>query len=244
MNTTQPAPRPRRRWLRLIGILLFAFVVLVASGLGWLLCTRSGLNFALGQAQAFMHGALQVQQAQGRLIGPVDIGSLRYDDGKGTAVVITRTHLDWNIAALLYKRLHVVDLRVGRVDVALPATQENTSSSSSFSLKPPIALVLDRVHIGPVTIKEDGKPLFAADQLDLAGSWTNGGMTVSKLALRAPDGHVDLDGQLSIGRRYRGKGHAEAAWKIGDIEYAGTLAAQTKRADAYDGAGNPGVTSW
>ncbi|WP_333681519.1 translocation/assembly module TamB domain-containing protein [Dyella sp.] len=226
MNTTQPAPRPRRRWLRLIGILLFAFVVLVASGLGWLLCTRSGLNFALGQAQAFMHGALQVQQAQGRLIGPVDIGSLRYDDGKGTAVVITRTHLDWNIAALLYKRLHVVDLRVGRVDAALPATQENTSSSSSFSLKPPIALVLDRVHIGPVTIKEDGKPLFAADQLDLAGSWTNGGMTVSKLALRAPDGHVDLDGQLSIGRRYRGKGHAEAAWKIGDTEYAGTLDAQ------------------
>jgi translocation and assembly module TamB len=225
MNTTQPTPRPRRRWLRLVGIVLLAFVVLLASGLGWLLCTGSGLRFALGQAQGFMHGALQVQQAEGRLIGPIDIGLLRYDDGKGTDVVITQTHLDWNIAALLYKRLHVVDLRVGHVDVALPATQENTSSSS-FSLKPPIAMVLDRVHVGPVTVKEDGKPLLASDQLDLAGSWTNSGITVNKLALRAPDGHVDLDGQLSIGRRYRGKGHAEVVWKLGDTEYAGTLDAQ------------------
>ena len=226
MNTTPPtAPRPRRRWLRLICLVVCAFVVIVAGGLGWLLCTGSGLRFALGQAQGFMHGALQVQQAQGRLIGPLDIALLRYDDGKGTDVSITRAHLDWNIAALLYKRLHVIDLRVDHVDVALPATQEN-ASSTTFSLKPPIALLLDRVHIGPVTIKEDGKPLFAADQLELAGSWTNRGITISQLALRAPDGHVDLTGQLSTGRRYRGNGHAEVAWKVGDTRYAGTLDAQ------------------
>ncbi|GGA34450.1 translocation/assembly module TamB domain-containing protein [Dyella nitratireducens] len=227
MNTTQPTPpRSRRRWLRVIGIIAFAFVVLVAGGLGWLLCTGSGLRFALGQVQGLMHGALQVQQAEGRLIGPIDIALLRYDDGKGTDVTIAHTHLNWNITALLYKRLHVVDLRVDRVDVALPVSEQNTSSSSGFSLKPPIALVLDRVHIGPVTIKEDGKPLFAADQLDLAGNWTNGGFEVNKLALWAPDGHVDLIGQLSVGRRYRGKGHAEVAWKISDVEYAGTLDAQ------------------
>lgn len=225
MNTTQPAPRPHRRWLRLVGVLLLALVMLLVIGLGWLLCTGSGLRFALGQAQGFMHGALQIQQAEGRLIGPIDMGSLRYDDGKGTDVVITQAHLEWNITALLYKRLHVVDLRVGRVDVTLPATQASTSSTS-FSLKPPIALVLDRVHVGPVTVKEDGKPLFVSEQLDLAGRWTNSGVTVNKLALRAPDGHVDLTGQLSNGRRYRGNGHADVAWKIGDTAYAGTLDAQ------------------
>ena len=62
MNTIPPtAPRPRRRWLRLICLVVCAFVVIVAGGLGWLLCTGSGLRFALGQAQGFMHGALQVQ---------------------------------------------------------------------------------------------------------------------------------------------------------------------------------------
>ncbi|RUL76847.1 translocation/assembly module TamB domain-containing protein [Dyella choica] len=226
MNAAQAAPRLRRRWLRITGIVLVSVVVLASSGLGWLLCTGSGLRFALSRAQSFTHGALQAQQAEGRLIGPIDISRLSYDDGKGTDVLITGTHLDWNINTLLYRHVHVLDLRVERVDVALPAAQENTSSSGPFSLKPPIALTLDRMHVGPVTIKRDGKPLFAADQLDLSGSWTNGGIEVGKLALRAPAGHVDLVGQLGTGRRYRGKGHADVVWKIGENEYVGTLDAQ------------------
>ena len=226
MNTTQPAPRPRRRWLRAIGIAVLVFFILLTSSLSWLLCTGSGLRFALAQVQGFTHGALQVQQAEGRLIGPIDIALLRYDDGKGTDVVITRTHLNWNLAALLYKQLHVVDLRVERVDVVLPASQEPSSSSSSFSLKPPIAMLLDRAHVGPVTITEQGKPLFASDQLDISGRWANSGIDVNTLTLRAPDGHVDLNGKLGIGRRYRGKGHAEIAWKVNEVDYIGTLNAQ------------------
>lgn len=227
MNTTpSPAPRSRRHWLRVIGLVVLVILVLVAGSVSWLLCTGPGLRFALGQAQSLTHGALQVQQAEGRLIGPLDIAVLRYDDGAGTDVTITDTHLNWRILPLLYKRLHVLDLRVARVDVALPKSQESASSSSSFSLKPPIALVLDQVHVGPVAIKQDGKPLFASDQLDLAASWTNSGFDVTRLALRAPDGHVDLDGQLGIGRRYRGKGHAQVVWKLGDVEYAGSVNAQ------------------
>lgn len=225
MNTTPPSPRPRRRWLRIIGMVAVAFIVLVAGGVGWLIATGSGLRFALAQVESLTHGAVQAQQAEGRLIGPIDIAQLRYNDGEGTNVVIARVHLDWYVAALLYKRLHVIALSAERVNAALPVSQES-SSSSGFTLKPPIALVLDRVHIGPVVITQQGKQLFASDQLDLSGRWTNDGIDIAKLMLRAPDGHVDLDGQLGIGRRYRGKGRAELAWKINDTDYAGTLTAQ------------------
>jgi translocation and assembly module TamB len=227
-TTSQPTPRPRRRWLRAIGLSVLIILVLLAGSVGWLLCTGAGLRFALAQAQSLTHGALQVQQAQGRLIGPIDIAALRYNDGEGTDVKIANAHLDWRIWPLIYKRLHVIDLRVDRVDVVLPKSQETSSSSSTgFSLKPPISLVLDQVHVGPVTVSEDGKPLFASDQLDLAATWTNSGINVSRLTLHAPDGHVVLDGQLGVGRRYRGKGHAEVVWKIDDTEYAGTLNAQS-----------------
>ena len=226
MTTTAPPPRPRRRWLRIAGIVVLALLVLIASGLGWLLGTGDGLRFALAQAQGFSHGALQVQQARGRLLGPIDIGQLRYDNGKGTVATIVGTHLDWRLAPLLYRRLHIVELEVQRMDIALPASQASTSSSSNFSLKPPIALLLDQVHVGPITLKQANQPLFASDQLDLSGRWTNDGIDVSKLALRAPAGHVDLQGQLGIGRRNRGRGHADVAWKLGDIDYAGTLNAQ------------------
>lgn len=227
MNTpAPPAPRPRRRWLRIVSLGLLLLIVLIAGSVAWLLCSASGLRFALAQAERITHGALQVQQAQGRLIGPLNVAALRYDDGQGTKVNISNAHLDWHLGPLLYKRLHLITLRIDRVDVALPKSQQASSSSSSFSLKPPLALVLDQVHIGPVTITQDGKPLFASDQLDLAGSWTNRGFNLTQLALRAPDGHVDLDGQLRIGRRYRGTAHAQVAWNVGGTPYTGTLDAQ------------------
>ena len=221
-----PAPRPRSRWLRLLGLGILLIIVVLAGSLGWLLGTAGGLRFALSQAQRLTHGALQVQNVQGRLIGPLDIDALRYDDGKGTDVRITGAHLDWRIWPLLYKRLHVIALNVQRVDVALPTSQEESTSSNGFSLKPPLALVLDQVHVGPVAITQDGKPLFASDRLDLAGSWTNRGFRVTRLALHAPDGHVMVDGQLGIGKRYRGKGHAEVSWNLDGTQYAGTLNAQ------------------
>ncbi|MBM7126638.1 translocation/assembly module TamB domain-containing protein [Dyella flava] len=218
--------------MRAIGLGVLIVLLLLIGSISWLLCSGSGLRFALAQAQSFTHGALQVQQAEGRLIGPLDIGSLRYNDGEGTDVTVTHAHLDWRIWPLIYRRLHVIDLRVDRVNVALPKPQQTSSSSSGFSMKPPLAWVLDKVHVGPVTITQAGKPLFASDQLDLAGSWTNRGISLDQLALRAPEGHVDLDGQLGIGRRYRGKGRAEFTWKIDDTEYAGNVNAQSNGRNA------------
>ena len=224
-TTPKPAPR-RRRWLRALGIVAVLVVVFLSGSIGWLLCTESGLRFALQRAEGFTNGALQVQNAQGRLIGPLQMGSVRYDDGEGTQVALAQASIDWQLWPLLYKRLHVIRLDVARVDVALPKSKEESSSPSSFSLKPPIAMVLDRVHVGPVHITQDNRPLFDSDQLDLAGSWTNDGVDIDRLSLRAPDGYVNVDGQLGIGRRYRGKGSAVASWKIGENEYAGTIDAQ------------------
>ena len=226
MNTTpKPTPRPRRRWLRAVGIAVLLLIVFLATGISWLLCTESGLRFALERAEGFTNGALQVQNAQGRLIGPLQIGSVRYDDGEGTHVAVTQANIDWHLWPLMYERLHVINLNLDRVVVALPKPKEE-SSSSSFSLKPPVEMILDRAHVGPVKITQDNKTVFESDQLDLAGRWTNDGINVDRLSLRAPEGYVNMDGQLGIGKRYRGKGHAVASWKIGDNEYAGTIDAQ------------------
>ena len=226
MSATPSQAPPRRRWLRMAGMLAAAIALLAALGLSWLLCTGAGLRFALSQAQAMTHGSLRAQQAQGRLIGPIDVALLRYGDGQGMDVRLAHVHMDWDISALLYKRIHVLDLRVQRADVVLGPAQQQSSPSSGFSLTPPIALLLDRVHIGPLSIQREAKPLIAADELELSGRWTDSGIELGHFALHAPDGHVNLIGQLSGSRHYRGGAHADFAWKIGDNAYAGTLNAQ------------------
>ncbi|WP_426702309.1 translocation/assembly module TamB domain-containing protein [Rhodanobacter sp. Col0626] len=230
MTATTPAAPvpPRRRWLRWLGVALLLLLLLLAVTAGWLLGTASGLRFALARAEAAMDGALHVQQAQGRLIGPLDLAGVRYDDGKGTLVKVAKAHLDLRIWPLLAKRVHVLALDVDGVDVALPkAADDDTSSSGGFSLKPPVELILDRVHVGTVKVTQDGQPLFASDKLDLAGSWTQRGIELRQLVLQAPDGHANLDGKLAVGTNYKGNGKAAFAWKVGDTEYAGSLDAHS-----------------
>ncbi|TAM24575.1 MAG: pathogenicity protein, partial [Rhodanobacter sp.] len=222
------------KWLKRLAIAFAALLLLVAVLLWWLLDTGAGLRFALARAEGAMHGALTVKHAQGRLLGPLDVSGVHYDDGNGTVVMLAKAHLEWRFWPLLGKRLHVINLDVDGVDVALPkASEETPPSSGGFSLKPPIALVLDRVHVVNAKISQGGQPLFAANQLDLAASWTNTGIAVKQLGLQSPDGHAELVGQLAVGRRYKGDGKASIAWRVGDTEYAGTLTATSDGKQAH-----------
>ena len=213
------------KWLKRIAIAFAVLLLVLAAATWWLLATSAGLRFALARAQSATHGALQWKQAQGSLLGPLRLDGLRYDDGQGTVVRVAQARLDLRFWPLLARSVHVRDLDVEGVDVALPKSAENSSSSGSFSLQPPVDLLLDRVHVGAVRVSQAGQPVFASDSLDLAGRWTQAGIAIDTLKLRAPDGHADLDGRLVFAQRQRGDGKADFAWKLGDTTYAGQLVA-------------------
>jgi translocation and assembly module TamB len=179
----------------------------------------------LARAQSATHGALQWKQAQGALVGPLQLDGLRYDDGAGTRIDVAHARLDLHFWALLGARVHVRDLDLEDVTVALPKSSDSNESSGSFSLQPPIDMLLDHAHIGTVHVSHAGQPVFASDSLDLAGRWTHAGMAIDTLKLRAPDGHVDLQGQLALARGQRG--NADFAWQLGDARYAGQLVASS-----------------
>jgi translocation and assembly module TamB len=220
-----------RKWLKRVALVLAALLVLLAAALWWLLDSAGGLRFALGQAQRVTDGALTVQHAEGRLIGPLQLSGLRYADGSGLDAKVAQANVDLRIWPLLRKRVHVLNLQVEGVDVVLPRpAPEQPESQSTFSLKPPIDLVLDRVHVGKVRIaqaRDDGQPqpLFLSDNLDLAGQWTARGIELHKLMLRAPDGHADLNGELVISTDEKGDGALGFSWKVAGVDYAGDIEA-------------------
>jgi translocation and assembly module TamB len=222
------------KWFKRISIAFAALLLIVAALLWWLLGTGAGLRFALARAQAATDGALHVQQARGRLIGPLQLAGIRYDDGKGTVATVATAQLDLRFWPLLAKRVHVLALNVDGVQVALPKTDETASSGhGNFSLQPPVELILDRVHVGTVKVTRDSQPLFASSRLDLAGSWTRRGIELRQLDLQAPDGHAELAGKLALGAPYQGNGKAVFAWKVGDTDYAGNLAARSDGSTAH-----------
>jgi translocation and assembly module TamB len=215
------------KWLKRIALTLAALLLAAVAALWWLLGSQSGLRFALDRAEGFTHGALRVEQARGHLTGPMDLAGLQYDDGSGTVVKVAKAHLRVRLLPLLTRRVHVLDLEADGVELALPQSAPASQDATPFSLKPPVQLLLDRVHVGSVAIRQGNEPLFVSSQLDLSGSWTDSGLVLKQLALQAPDGHVQLGGTLAIGTGYAGTSKASFRWKVGDIDLAGQLDAHS-----------------
>ena len=87
--------------------------VIVSSALiglaGWLAGSQSGLQAAIHLAGKATGGQLHIEQASGRLLGPLDIATLRWQ-GAGQHVAATGIHLDWSPADLLHGHIGGLDV--------------------------------------------------------------------------------------------------------------------------------------
>ncbi len=225
--STHPA---LRRWLKRIGIAVAVLLVLLGVFLWWLLGSQGGLRFVLARATGITHGALAVGSASGTLAGPLQLTDVTYrDPDAGINAHISRIDTDIAMWSLLSGQVRLVNLSVDGTRVALKSTEEpeQDEASAPLSLEPPIDIVLDRVAVRDLKVRQNNQDVFQADSLDLAGAWTADGLDLRQLKLRSPDGHADLAGRVALAPGYRGKGHGEFQWKVGDDVWAGALDANS-----------------
>src|SRR5690606_11367113 len=155
VNARTETPRPsapfwRERLLRLA--LAFGVLLLIALALSlWLLRTESGLRFVLARAVGATEGKLSVDRASGRLAGPVELSGVRYHDpAAGADVRVGNATVDFRFLELMAWRLHVTQLTLADLDVALttvPKQPEPEPPAGEFSLAAPIDIVLDRLAL-------------------------------------------------------------------------------------------------
>ncbi|HEX7341841.1 MAG TPA: translocation/assembly module TamB domain-containing protein [Rhodanobacteraceae bacterium] len=214
-----------RRWLRRLGIAVGLLVVLLVIGLWWLLGTGSGLHFALARATAATNGTLVIGSAHGDLAGSVQLDGVDYRDTvSGIHVHVDQLKVDAALWSLLAGRVHLADLAARGITVNLATPgKPSLATSSPFSLKPPVDVVLDHVDIRNIHIIDDGKPAFTANALTMAGSWTGAGLSIRQLALHSPNGTADISGQLALAGHIHGKGQGRFRWTLNGTTWAGTL---------------------
>ncbi|MGA7297111.1 MAG: translocation/assembly module TamB domain-containing protein [Rhodanobacteraceae bacterium] len=213
-----------KKWLKRTGMAIAAVMLVLALALWWLLGTGSGMQFALDRVVAATHGAVTVKRASGTLAGPLHVEGLRYRASGGTEVAVNDASVDVSVWPLLRRTLHIHSLRATGIRITLAQSAEAApGQSSSFSLAPPISMVLDDARLRGLEVRQAGKAQFAADSIDLGGGWTNDGIRIEKLRLRSPDGHADAHGRLLLGTRYRGRGTLEFSWQLDSRRFAGTL---------------------
>ena len=219
-QATTPA-RPGRVVLRggltVVQVLLMALLGLAlvlaaaAGGVVWLLTTQSGLAATLGVAQRFSAGALQVEGARGRLLGPLEADAVRYrsDDGE---VLLAGVKLAWQPVLLLHGRLHIDQLDTTRVTLLRPAAAGGQGAAQQLDAVLSGAAVLDidwasaRVQ-GPLRLRnqtpraleQGGLPVAA---LDAVLDWHGADIRLDELAVAlqgvaAAAGAAPLEGRLA-----------------------------------------------
>ena len=215
------------KWLKRIAAVLFALIAVFALLVFWLIRSEAGARFALERVKSALADKLSYAQAKGTLVSPLELSDVRYRDPvSGIDVRIQSVKVEYALSGLFSKTLHVIGADIEGVEVALttvpvppPATPP---PSIETLLTPPLAIQLDRAHIGRVAIAQDGQPLFASDSLDTALNWTSAALTIRQLALRAPDGKIDATGSLDSYKDLRGKAQVAFDWRSGEKRVAGT----------------------
>ncbi len=215
-------------WFKRILIAVAGLAGVLAAALWWVLGTNSGLHFALDRVVAATGGAVSLEQARGSLAGPLHIKGLRYADGQGTSVTVDKATLDVAIWPLLGRTLRVDALNASGIRVHLPASSPSEpETNTAVSLKPPLGIVIADARVEDLDVRRGDESLFAANSIVLAGSWTDEGIGIKTLRLRAPDGQADASGSLVLGPRYQGQGQLDFAWKRDSRQFAGSLKARS-----------------
>jgi translocation and assembly module TamB len=217
----------KRKWLIGLGAAIAALIVVLVALLFWALYTPSGLRFALNRGVAMMDGRLAYTSASGTLAGTTTIDGLRYRDKGGTTIAIEHASVDLRPWALLGRKLSIAKARVDGIIVDIAPSQRREAKPTTLSLVPPLAISLDDTLLTRIVVRQNGKQVFAADSLTIAGLWDSTRVVIRQLALRAPSGSAELEGTVAVAKGHVGHGTAKFDWTVGDVRYAGTVTSQS-----------------
>ena len=141
--------------LKKLLLTLSALILLLVLAAGWLLATQSGLNTAISLAQKALP-ALEVGDAQGRLIDSVTLSQVHYRPEQASGAEIESISLRWQPMALLKATLHVQSLQISQVDIYTVATEQTEPESGAISLPDielPVQVRVDELAVERVSLK-------------------------------------------------------------------------------------------
>jgi len=124
--------------------LLLACTVALIGTTTWLTGSDSGLQASIGLASRLTGGQLQIEQASGRLSGPLDFGQLRWTS-PDLQIEVQQLRLDWSPSALLGGRLQVAELQVASLQISSQPGTAPTPAPSELRL--PLAVEIQKLAI-------------------------------------------------------------------------------------------------
>ncbi|MFP5507489.1 MAG: translocation/assembly module TamB domain-containing protein [Gammaproteobacteria bacterium] len=189
----------RRGWIITGALLALPLAAVLAAAA--LLATERGLLFALHAAQRVAPGELAWERATGRLIGPLTLEGVSYQDDVGT-YRIGRFDFDWSPGRLLARRLSVHRLHLDDTEVVLAEPAEESPAAPiepGWSL--PLEIVLRDVQVRNLRVHSGAGAPVVIGEFNTALSSGLEWVDIEQLALRLDALELAVQGRLGLGRQ-------------------------------------------
>jgi len=182
------------REFRLLARLALALLPLwlLGAAVGWLGWSEPGLNALLRTIEAASGARLIIGSATGRLLGPLRLSELRYEDER-VSILLRDVSVDWDPARLFDGEAHFHKVEAASVDLVVAPSEQPARIPESLAL--PVAVVVDRLAIGRLKMPDTGGIAVEA----LEASLISRGDLHEITALRFASSHGRVEASGTIG---------------------------------------------
>lgn len=174
-----------RRALTALALLL---ATLLAAG-SWLIASDSGLRSALQLAVSLSGGRLQADATEGRLLGRLHIGQLRWQTAE-LQIDARGLRVEWTPAALFAGRLSIDLLAADELQIVNVTSSEPGPAPEQLLL--PLAVTIEQITVGRLRYGE------AITMRDLAAHLSSDGQHHVLQVLRAAIGDIAMNGEARL----------------------------------------------
>jgi translocation and assembly module TamB len=188
--------RGRWRWLWFAIKSLFLLLLLLLLLVFWVLGTQSGLRFSLSVVDRIAPGQLQVEQADGRVLGDLHLKGVAVR-APGLDLDLGELRLGWRPLGALTGTLRVTEITVRDLDlVAAPSEDDEESGPIELpQIVLPLNLELEKLLVERLRVGAPDAPPFLVDRAALAASWQGSELNVRKLEVALPDPLLNASAQ-------------------------------------------------
>lgn len=186
--------------MKLWQIIITSVILLIASLLAWLMTTESGLRWGIHQVAQLIPGQLQTDEISGRLIGPVTVQNVRFEQN-GTVVKIENISLDWRPSRLLKGELNIGQFSINQLDLTLPDKQADNKPFNVPDIQFPLAVKIEQFRITDIAINQPGQR-FQIDRVSLNANARDDNIHIHQFMIKAPRYQVNISGMVQTSNYY------------------------------------------
>ena len=188
---------------RLILLLLTLLVVIL---LAWLVSSESGLRWAYQQAQPFLPEQLHAQHISGKLIGPITLDGIEYQQD-GMQIKTGEIIFDWQPTSLFLAQLDISRLYIQSLDIVLTDTENPEPASGQKpalvlpEIRLPIRIALAEAEIDGLNVHQ-GEQTFSLQKVRLDTSTQLNKIHVAELSVAAESFTISINGDVKPNSNY------------------------------------------